>query len=602
MMDYKKLGLKSGIEIHQQLDTNKLFCDCPSIIRDDKPDLIVKRKLKAAAGETGKIDIAAKHEEMKEKYYVYQAYEDTTCLVELDEEPPHEIDKDALDIVLSVAKILNAKIVEKIEVMRKTVVDGSNTSGFQRTALIAREGYIDTSLGKVKIPSICLEEDAAKIVKRDKEYDIYNLSRLGIPLIEITTDPDIKTSQHAKEVAEKLGMILRSTGKVKRGLGTIRQDVNISIKDGNRIEIKGAQNLRLIPKLVEYECLRQDNMIAINKELKEINICEIYDLTRVLKDSKSKVLRNALDNKGFILGIRLKNMAGFPGREIQPGRRLATEYSDYAKMAGVKGLFHSDELPNYGITQEEVNVIFKELKCNKKDAFIIIGDEEKKARKALSLVIERVKILDIPKEVRKANDDGTTSFLRPIPGASRMYPETDVESVIPDIKNIEKIELIEDKIKKLEKEYTLSHEFASGIVKTGIIFSDYVKKYNNIEPKFIANILLNAKKEIKRRYEYDILDIDKYAEMIFEKLNNDQITKEGVFEILVEIAKGNEVNYSKYGGVSYDNIKKEIKEVIKDNKNISAKAIMGIIMSKHRGKVEGRKVMDIINKLTKNRD
>ena len=183
-----------------------------------------------------------------------------------------------------------------------------------------------------------------------------------------------------------------------------------------------------------------------------------------------------------------------------------------------------------------------------------------------------------------------------------MYPETDVESVIPDIKNIEKIELIEDKIKKLEKEYTLSHEFASGIVKTGIIFSDYVKKYNNIEPKFIANILLNAKKEIKRRYEYDILDIDKYAEMIFEKLNNDQITKEGVFEILVEIAKGNEVNYSKYGGVSYDNIKKEIKEVIKDKKNISAKAIMGIIMSKHRGKVEGRKVMDIINKLTKNRD
>ena len=464
-IDYKKIGLKCGIEIHQQLDTDKLFCNCPSIIRDDKSDFEIIRELRAVIGETGLIDEAAMHEQKKQKHYKYQGYHNSTCLVEIDEEPPHEINKDAIEVGIQVALMLNAKIVDEVQIMRKNVVDGSNTSGFQRTALIATDGYIDSSLGKVTIPSISLEEDSCKIVKRTKEYDIYNLSRLGIPLIEIGTNPDIKTPNHAKEVAEKLGMILRSTGRVKRGLGTIRQDVNVSITKGVRVEIKGAQDLKGIPKLVENEMMRQDNLAE-----KKFKTSKTFDLTQLLSNSSSKNIRKSLDNQGVVLGIKLLSMNGKLNEHIEPGKRLGSELSDYAKSkSGVGGLFHSDELPNYGITQKEVDSIKLELELTPNDAFIIIADNRDVSNKAIDSVKYRLQNL-IVQEVRKANDDATSTFLRPMPGAARMYPETDTIPVITNSKNINIPELIVDKIIRFEKKYHLSKDLATQIVKSGVKF------------------------------------------------------------------------------------------------------------------------------------
>lgn len=256
-MDYEKLNFKAGLEIHQQLEGKKLFCDCPSILRDDPHDVLIKRKLRAVAGESGEVDLAAIHEMLKDKEFIYEGYSDTTCLVEYDDEPPHNVNMDALSVVLQVCKILNCGLVDEIQVMRKIVVDGSNTSGFQRTMIIGYDGYLDSSKGKVGIETVCLEEDAARKISEDAKHIAYRLDRLGIPLIEIATKPDIKDPEHAKEVAEKLGMILRSTGKVKRGIGTIRQDLNISIKNGARVEIKGFQDLKAMPKTIEYEVDRQ---------------------------------------------------------------------------------------------------------------------------------------------------------------------------------------------------------------------------------------------------------------------------------------------------------------------------------------------------------
>lgn len=258
-VNYKEIGLKSGLEIHQQLDTKKLFCNCPSILRSDEPDFEVRRKLYAVAGQSGEVDIAAKYQSDLGKDFVYQGY-DTTCLVELDEEPPKEINKDSLKVALQIALLLNCKPLSVSQIMRKTVVDGSNTSGFQRTVLIAQDGFVETDSGKVEIESICLEEDAARIVSRDKNKDVYRLDRLGIPLVEITTKPDIKTPEQAKEVALHIGQILRAC-KVKRGLGTIRQDVNMSIKNGNRIEIKGVQDPDLIEKTIKTEIERQLSLL-----------------------------------------------------------------------------------------------------------------------------------------------------------------------------------------------------------------------------------------------------------------------------------------------------------------------------------------------------
>nr|QBM01308.1 aspartyl/glutamyl-tRNA(Asn/Gln) amidotransferase subunit B [uncultured archaeon] len=269
-IDYKKIGLKSGIEIHQQIDTNKLFCECPSVLRVEEPHSRTRRKLHAVAGETGKIDIAADYEHKREREFVYEGYSDSTCLVELDEEPPHEINEEALKIALQISLLLNTKPIEITQVMRKTVIDGSNTSGFQRTVLIARDGSIETASGKIGIQSVCLEEDAARIISQDDKEVTYRLDRLGIPLIEIATSPDIKNPEQAKEVALHIGEILRAC-KVKRGIGTIRQDVNMSINNGYRVEIKGVQEPALISRTIMTEIERQQKEKLGGGEVRKAN-------------------------------------------------------------------------------------------------------------------------------------------------------------------------------------------------------------------------------------------------------------------------------------------------------------------------------------------
>lgn len=279
--DYKKLKLKAGLEIHQQLNTKKLFCNCPSLLRNDEHDYQIKRILNPVVGETGKIDIAAIHEKEKNKTFNYQVF-DTNCLVELDEEPPHKTNEESLKIVVQIAHLLNCKIFPVTQIMRKTVIDGSNTSGFQRTMLIAHDGFIETSEGKVGIESIALEEDSARKVSTTKEITIFKLDRLGIPLIEITTKPDLKTAQQIKEASLKIGEILRSCN-VKRGIGTIRQDVNISIKGTKRVEIKGFQDQKIMIKTI-------DNEIARQKKCLEKNECK-NEVRKVNPDATTEFLR-----------------------------------------------------------------------------------------------------------------------------------------------------------------------------------------------------------------------------------------------------------------------------------------------------------------------
>ncbi|GIU68355.1 MAG: hypothetical protein KatS3mg001_205 [Candidatus Pacearchaeota archaeon] len=281
-IDYEKIGLKCGLEIHQQLDTKKLFCNCPSILRKDEADYKIKRKLHLVAGESGEVDVAAKYEASLDKEFIYEAYKDTNCLVELDEEPPHEINKEALEIALQISLMLNAKILPITQIMRKTVVDGSNTSGFQRTVLIAQDGFVETSFGKVGIATICLEEDSARIISKEGNVAVYRLDRLGIPLVEIATKAEIKNPSQAKETALKIGEILRKC-KVKRGIGTIRQDINLSIKGSSRIELKGFQDIRNIEKAIEIEVKRQLDLIKKNQSAPEVR--------KVLADGTSEFLR-----------------------------------------------------------------------------------------------------------------------------------------------------------------------------------------------------------------------------------------------------------------------------------------------------------------------
>jgi len=608
-MDYEKLGLKAGLEIHQQIDSkHKLFCSCPTEIRDDQPDIVVQRRLRASAGETGEVDVAAKYEQQKQKYFLYQAYNDTVCDVELDEEPIHGLNEEALSVVLQVSAMVKARVVDSIEVMRKTVVDGSNTSGFQRTALVARNGTINTGSGNISIPTICIEEESAKIVSRTGDYDTYNLSRLGIPLIELATGPEIKTPEQIKEVAEYIGMILRSTNKVKRGLGTIRQDVNVSIREGVRVEIKGAQELKLLPKLLELEVLRQVGLVEIRKELKKRKATvdgKIVDITTVMKGSSSRLIRNVIDNKGSILALKLKGFGGLVGKELVPNRRFGRELSDYAKAAAaVGGAVHSDELPNYGITPNEVTKINKKMNCSSKDAFILVADSAKKAELALKVIAERAKqaLVGVPQEVRKANPDGTTSFLRPMPGSARMYPETDITAIKPDKKKIEIPELRSNKVERYIK-LGLGKDLAAAIIKDEKeeLLEAILKKNKKLNVAFVAEILVSYVTELLRlKQGLDPAKIkDTHLMDIFTALNSHKIAKESVKLLLVEISKTGKLDLAKYATFSNQELEKELGKIVAANKEIPFNALIGKTMAQLRGKAEGKKIVDILKKLVR---
>lgn len=606
-IDYEKVGLKCGIEIHQQLDTGKLFCDCPSFLRDDKPDITFKRQLHVSAGEFGDVDIAAQHEHLKKQTFIYEAYSDSNCLVELDEEPPKPINKFALEIALQVSLMLGSKIVDEIHVMRKTIINGSCVSGFQRTALVSMGGSISTDYGDVRIKTLLLEEDAAKEISRDHKSVVYRLDRLGIPLIELSTEPDIKTPEQCRQAAENLGLLLRSTGLAKRGLGTIRQDVNISVAGGSRVEVKGFQDLRFLPKLVEYEVIRQLSLLEIKDKLPRSIAFpkKLTDITHIFKDSESSIIKNALSDNGVVLAIKLPGFAGLIGKEIQPGRRLGTEFSDRAKVkAGVGGIFHSDELPKYGITDNDIKKLRKELDCKTEDAFVLVADKLWKSEIALKAVLERAAetLNGVTEEVRKPNSDATSSYMRPIPGAARMYPETDVRPITPDTEGIELPELISDKSIRFEKRFGLGKDLADLIAKSPKVnlFEQFVKSYKNIKPAFIAELLVPKLKELQRKHNLDHIKISENEfNAILLNLDKGLISKETIDDILLKYARSEHVEYADYRLLPDDELRAVLKKIVTENKGARFNTVIGKAMARLRGKAEGQKISDFLKKMVK---
>jgi glutamyl-tRNA(Gln) amidotransferase subunit E len=606
--------LKAGLEIHQQLDTHKLFCSCPSILRSDEPKFKVERKLNPVVGETGKIDTAAEHEKSKDKTFIYEVY-DTNCLVELDEEPPHEMNPEALKIGLQIATLLNCKIFPVTQIMRKTVIDGSNTSGFQRTALLAHDGFIETSEGRVGIETVAIEEDAARPSgKQDvdepgfENSKIYKLDRLGIPLVEITTKPDLKSPEQIKEAALKIGEILRSC-KVKRGLGTIRQDVNISTKDAQRVEIKGFQDPKMMIKTVKLEINRQQKLIEIRGKLKNAKTSGIQDITDLLKNTECKFVKASIDKGAKAFASKLENFAGILGIEISENKRFGTELSEHAKMHGVDGMIHSDEnLKKYNFSDNEIDEIRNSLKMKKNDAFIIIVDEENKARKAIESAIKRANVQiehNSVKEVRKSNPDGTTSFLRPMPGEARMYPETDlkllkiskelldnVKTTLPKLLSenkgyLEEFGLNEELVKNIMKQERLEDfKFLLNTTKN----ANLIAKCLTIFPKEIASKEDDSLEKVNSRLNTNIM------ESVLQAVEQNKISENDVKTVLQKIYEGEKLENALLK--EQIDLTGEIKTLIKEKPGLNPNAYMGLIMSKFKGKVNGKEVMDKIKEIT----
>ncbi|RLE89852.1 MAG: Glu-tRNA(Gln) amidotransferase GatDE subunit E [Thermoprotei archaeon] len=620
-LDYQKLGLKVGLEFHQMLDTKgKLFCSCPTKISKEKASLKLLRYLRPAQSELGEVDPAAQFEYERKRTFIYEYSPQWACLVELDEEPPHDLDREALRIALTIALMLGSKPVDEVQVMRKIVIDGSNTTGFQRTALIAIGGSIRVDGKEIPIQTICLEEDAARIIDVRGDLVNYRLDRLGIPLIEIATAPVINSPEEAELVALRIGQLLRITGMVKRGLGTIRQDLNVSIKEGAKIEIKGVQKLELISKVIKYEVLRQYNLLKIRDELRKRGINKedleenIVDVTEHFQDTNCRVIKKVLKRNGRVLAIKLKGFKGLLGLEIQPKRRFGTELADYARAwTGIGGIFHSDELPAYGITEEEVLKVNKALDLEEYDAFVLIAGPPERCRRALEIILERAKaaLNGVPEETRGPNPDGTTHYTRPRPGAARMYPETDIRPVRITKEMLEEIksklpEPPEKKYERFIKEYRLGEELARKMLRSYYLdLFERIVEECRVSPRLVASVLEDVMKGLRREgVPVEELE-DKTIVDVFKALSEGKMSKEAIPEVLRYLAenrdKGVEDALRDLGVkvLSLEELDKIILRILQENTDLIKRKrerafspLMGLIMREVRGKVDGRIVSE----------
>lgn len=613
-MDWDELGLKMGLEIHQQLDSkSKLFCPCSCNLTDKDADYEIFRNLRPTQSELGKIDRAAFEEARRKLRFKYQAYSQETCLVEADEEPPHPLNEEALELASIIASLLNMRIVDEFHTMRKQVIDGSNTGGFQRTGLVATDGFLQTPQGKVKIENLCLEEDAARRIENTHDGVTFRLDRLGIPLVEITTDPSIHHPEQVKEVAYQLGQVLRST-RVKRGLGTIRQDLNISIAQGARVEIKGVQDLDLMPEMVEREVKRQIKLIEIKKKLENLggNVPDtIYDINELFQDTSSKIIANAPS----VMAIKLEGFNGLVGMELQPGRRLGTEFSSYAKKLGVSGIFHTDELPAYGITEEEVAELREFTQARPEDAVIIVAHEHDIAVAALEEVQRRARMTmdGVVEETRKALPDGNSEYLRPLPTSSRMYLETDIPLFAIDRDYVEKIqsnlpELPQEKKERIIKEYGLSEDLANQLVRrTKVEDFEEILSQIDVDKTVVASLLAYSLRELKRDgHDVDYLDLEVIKEVLI-LLEEDKVSKDALSEIIAHVAdeKISPLEAAQSLNLimlSEDDANKIIEEIVMKNENMIKERgmgamgpLMGMAMKELKGKADGK----LVNKLLK---
>ncbi len=617
--------MRRGRAIHQQLDTaHKLFCSCKPQLSTIEPEIKFYRRLRPTQSELGEVDAAAAFEFKRGRGFLYEADNLTSCLVELDEEPPHALNMEAVDICLTVALMLDSRPVDEIHVMRKIVIDGSNTTGFQRTCIVALGGGIEVKGKRIPIQTICLEEDAARKVGEEGLTTRYRLDRLCIPLVELATAPTISSPEEAGEVALALGRVLRATGRVKRGIGTIRQDLNISVRGGALVEVKGVQELGIVPKVIEYEVRRQLGLIRIRDELikrgaKEEEIRKGFsDVTEVFRKTKCKIIRSAIKEGegGVVLAVNLPKFGGLLKVELEPNVRFGTEIADYAKFwGGVSGIFHTDELPGFGITEDEVKSLRDALQADEMDAIVIVADKPEKAREALDAVVERARmaIRGVQSETRGAYPDGTTHYSRPRPGAARMYPETDIPPVPIAEERILKIksrlpEMPDRKVLRLMREYKVNRKLAVQLTDSGYarLFERIVRELS-LPPSFMAAMLTETLKKLRREGVHVERLTERQIEDAFKLVDRGETAKEAIPKIWAWLADHegataeDAVRDLGLKMITRDQLEEIVCKVVEENMELvmrygegAANPLMGLIMKQVRGKADARLANEIL--------
>jgi glutamyl-tRNA(Gln) amidotransferase subunit E len=617
--DLKDAEVKVGLEIHQQLaSAHKLFCECP-ITKSDELPLSFERRLRPAQSETGKLDPAAVFEFTKGRSNVYLWNPESSCLVEADEEPPHRLNGEALDIALQIAGLLHSNVVDEVHVMRKIVIDGSNTTGFQRTAVIGLGGYLEVEGARIGVQSVTIEEDAARIIGEDEKSRWFALDRLAVPLVEVALDPIAGDPEMVGRVALHLGRTLRSTGRVARGLGTIRQDLNVSVKGGRVVEVKGVQKLNLLPKVVAYEVARQLGLLEVSHRLKERGAktveCSQRDVSRVLLGTGSRIIQAKLREGGKVLCISAGGLQGLMGWEPSLGIRLGKEVAEVARVNGLGGIIHSDEFTKQGISQDEEEALRRECGVGKDAALILLAGQASKVEKAAQPVIQRLKQVTegVPAETRSPTETGESRFMRPRPGAQRMYPETDVPDVTIGTDRLSALMKVapepwEEMVRRYEKKYSLSRDLAVKLLDSD--FPDFFERLVSqlkLEPSLVASMLVDLPVRLTREgIPEDALDQDTIAEVL-RAIDAGTVAKEAAPDVLRSIGKGEARSVSeaveRLGLESIDarRLSEIIESVVRSNLALieekgegAFSPLMGAVMAQARGKVDGRLVSRLL--------
>ncbi len=577
-----------------------------------------ERRLRPAQSETGRIDPAAIFEYSKGKSNQYFWSPESSCLVEADEEPPHPLSREGLDAAVLVARTLGSNVVDEVHVMRKIVIDGSNTAGFQRTAVVGLGGGFNVDGVRVGVQSVTLEEDAARILGEDDTARRFALDRLGVALVEVALDPVMGDPEFVGRVALHLGRVLRSTGRVARGLGTIRQDLNVSLMGGRVVEVKGVQKLNLLPKVVEYERKRQLALLRIAARLKEMGVtkvsCEVREITALLANSRSESIRQRLEGNAGALCISAAGFTGLLGWEPEPGVRLGKELAEVARANSLGGIIHSDEFDRQGVSGEEASAIRAEMGCGEGDALIIVVGRPETVRKVATSLVERLRSATsgVPAETRAATEGGETRYMRPRPGSQRMYPETD----IPDIEitgdflaQITKMvpEDWEAYVRRLQKDYSLSQDLALKVYDsdTSADFEGLCRELN-LEPSYVASVLVDLPSRLAREgVREEGLTFQVLADAL-RAVASGKMAKEAVPEVLATAARRGEsvdeaiasMGLEAAGPAEVEAVVAALlareSALVRERRDAAFSALMGEAMKELRGRADGAVVARVL--------
>ena len=617
--DYETVGFKSGLEIHQQLFTDKkLFCRCPAGIYSENYDAEILRHMRPTLSELGEYDGTALMEFKTKKEIIYRINRNTVCTYEMDDTPPFLINEDALDIALGIGMLYNCKLVDELHIARKQYLDGSIPTGFQRTAIYAVDGWIPYKDRKVKIVQMSIEEDSCREVSDFSHNRIYLTDRLGMPLIETVTGPDMKYPDEVAEVGWMCAKLVRSTHKVRRGIGAARQDVNVSVEGGTRVEIKGVPKIGMIPLLTHNEAMRQWNLLRLREELKKRGItpetfkARDFDITSILKKPHYIPLKNAVESKLKISCVVLKGFKDLLRWQTQTDTYFSKEISDRVRVIAclttIPNLIHSDSRTDT-ITSSDWQKVRKFVEAKDDDTLVIVWANEDDIQTAVNEIIIRAKeaAIGIPSETRQALSDGTNGFERILPGADRMYPDTDLppKQIAPE--RIEKIKSWLPEQFWIRKEWYKSLNIPPdtidelSISKYAELFKKAVNEWK-VNPTNAAVVLIQYPKRLKRSgFSIEIINEDILSAILKafadEKLTYDFILT--TLKLCIELGMFvEEIIPEPIGDWELENEiliaeqqMQKMKFVKEENRG---SILMGILMNKLRGRISAKKIAERI--------